>query len=275
MVAPFRLVAGDHAPVQQTSTTCGSASLTVARMLANPAFAQWVRDGIRKDARDGDVPDDGTEAQRFAAYEQVVASRTNAAGRRGSPPAAAVAAGPRHAAVGRAERARVRRRRPGGRLRRRVVPPARPRRVSSTRMPPSAPGCVPAVPRCSTSATPGRRGTSCSSCRRRGSRSSTSTSRRSVASSTCRSTPSSSAGSPSPAGTCPWAAVWADRRAIRPRMTCDREVAHEGTDCSFDSRWGQPMWAGAAPSVASSSCRTCSATSVTTPPTAIMIAATR
>ncbi|KRC85313.1 hypothetical protein ASE25_19970 [Terrabacter sp. Root85] len=85
MVAPFRLVAGDHAPVQQTSTTCGSASLTVARMLANPMFAQWIRDGIRKDARDGDVPDGGTEAQRFAAYEQVVASRTNAvvgAGRR-------------------------------------------------------------------------------------------------------------------------------------------------------------------------------------------------
>lgn len=85
MVAPFRLVAGDSAPVQQTSTTCGSASLTVARMLANPAFAQWIRDGIRKDAHDGDVPDARTEAQRFAAYEQVVASRTNAllgAGRR-------------------------------------------------------------------------------------------------------------------------------------------------------------------------------------------------
>jgi len=83
--APFRLVAGDHAPVQQTNTTCGSASLTVARMLANPAFAAWIRDGIRKDARDGDVPDAGTQAQRFAAYEQVVASRTNAlvgAGRR-------------------------------------------------------------------------------------------------------------------------------------------------------------------------------------------------
>jgi hypothetical protein len=85
VVAPFRLVAGDVAPVQQTSTTCGSASLTVARMLANPAFAQWIRDGIRKDAREGEVPDAGTEADRFAAYEQVVASRTNAvvgAGRR-------------------------------------------------------------------------------------------------------------------------------------------------------------------------------------------------
>ena len=77
MVAPFRLAAGDHAPVQQTRTTCGSASLTVARMLVNPAFAQWIRAGIRKDAREGDVPDAGTETQRFAAYEQVVASRTN------------------------------------------------------------------------------------------------------------------------------------------------------------------------------------------------------
>jgi hypothetical protein len=54
-------------------------------MLVNPAFAAWIRDGTHKDARDGDVPDGGTEAQRFAAYEQVVASRTNAvlgAGRR-------------------------------------------------------------------------------------------------------------------------------------------------------------------------------------------------
>ena len=79
MAAPFRLVAGDVAPVQQTSTTCGSASLTVARMLADPAFAQWVRDGIRRDARDGEVADAGTPTSRFAAAEQVVASRTNAA----------------------------------------------------------------------------------------------------------------------------------------------------------------------------------------------------
>jgi hypothetical protein len=77
VAAPFRLVAGDHAPAQQTGTTCGSASLTVARMLVNPAFAQWIRDGIRKDARDGDEPAGGTEEQRFADYEQVVAARTN------------------------------------------------------------------------------------------------------------------------------------------------------------------------------------------------------
>jgi hypothetical protein len=47
-------------------------------MLVNPAFAQWIRDGIPKDAREDDPPDAGTEGQRFAAYEQVVVSRTNA-----------------------------------------------------------------------------------------------------------------------------------------------------------------------------------------------------
>jgi hypothetical protein len=47
-------------------------------MLVNPAFAQWIRDGVHRDARDADVPDAGTESQRFAAYEQVVAGRTNA-----------------------------------------------------------------------------------------------------------------------------------------------------------------------------------------------------
>ena len=78
MAAPFRLAAGDHAPLQQTNTTCGSASLTIARMLVNPAFARWIRDGIRRDAREGDPPDPGTEAERFGAYEQVVMSRTNA-----------------------------------------------------------------------------------------------------------------------------------------------------------------------------------------------------
>lgn len=85
MAAPFRLVAGDHGPAQQTNTTCGSASLTIARMLVNPDFAEWIRHGIRRDARHGAVTDAGTEAQRFGAYEQVVASRTNAilgAGRR-------------------------------------------------------------------------------------------------------------------------------------------------------------------------------------------------
>ena len=78
MIAPFHLQAGDHVPVQQSTTTCGSASLTVARMLVNPTFARWIRLGLDKEARDDDVPDAGTEVQRFAAYEQVVARRTNA-----------------------------------------------------------------------------------------------------------------------------------------------------------------------------------------------------
>lgn len=77
MVAPFRLQAGDDAPLQQSSTTCGSASLTVARMLVNPAFGRWITTGLGKDARDDGVPDGRTTAERFAAYEQVVAGRTN------------------------------------------------------------------------------------------------------------------------------------------------------------------------------------------------------
>lgn len=79
---PFQLHTGDVAPVQQTATTCGSASLTVARMLANPAFAGWVARG--EGAPPGAV-DPGSEAARFAAYEQVVMARTNGlvgAGRR-------------------------------------------------------------------------------------------------------------------------------------------------------------------------------------------------
>ena len=78
MIAPFRLQAGDRVPVQQSTTTCGSASLTVARMLVDPSFARWIRLGVDKDAKDDDVPDAKTVEQRFAAHEQVVARRTNA-----------------------------------------------------------------------------------------------------------------------------------------------------------------------------------------------------
>jgi hypothetical protein len=76
VVVPFRLAAGDAAPVQQTSTTCGSASLTVARMLADPDFAQWVRFGVEREAEPGAARDTRPVADRFAAYEQVVARRT-------------------------------------------------------------------------------------------------------------------------------------------------------------------------------------------------------
>ncbi len=89
MVAPFRLSAGDPVPVQQSSTTCGSASLTVARMLVDPGFARWIRSGLPRDARGDAQPGPGTVESRFAAYEQVVASRTNAflgAGGRLQPP---------------------------------------------------------------------------------------------------------------------------------------------------------------------------------------------
>lgn len=71
MPVSFRLQLGDAAPVQQSSTTCGAACLTVARMLANPPFAEWMLEG------DVGLPRVSASA-RFAAYEQVVARRTNA-----------------------------------------------------------------------------------------------------------------------------------------------------------------------------------------------------
>lgn len=99
MGMPFRLQTGDPAPRQQSCTTCGSACLTVSRMLVDPAFAGWIRQGSGKDARgvgetgdrseDDEVPDSRTPIERFAAYEQVVARRTNAlvgAGGRWQPP---------------------------------------------------------------------------------------------------------------------------------------------------------------------------------------------
>lgn len=73
-VPPYRLHAGDSAPVQQSPTTCGSACLTVARMLVDPLFAGWILTG------DGPGPGaaDGTDvAERFAAYERIVHQRTN------------------------------------------------------------------------------------------------------------------------------------------------------------------------------------------------------
>ena len=80
MVTPFRLQSGDAAPRQQSPTTCGSASLTVARMLADPWFARWIRLGLARDAGEDAEPVpalDVTASERFAAYEQVVVGRTN------------------------------------------------------------------------------------------------------------------------------------------------------------------------------------------------------
>jgi hypothetical protein len=74
MSTGFQLRAGDQGPVQQSPVTCGSACLTVARMLVNPQFAQWIVTG--EGAR-GDAPEGATEGERFAAYERVVMKRTN------------------------------------------------------------------------------------------------------------------------------------------------------------------------------------------------------
>ena len=79
----YRLRAGDRGPVQQSPVTCGSACLTVARMLVDPLFASWIRTGS---PRLPGSPDGETEAQRFAAYERVVMRRTNALLGGGGPP---------------------------------------------------------------------------------------------------------------------------------------------------------------------------------------------
>ena len=70
----YRLRAGDTGPVQQSPVTCGSACLTVARMLVDPLFASWVRTG---EPNPPGAPSGATEAERFAAYERVVMRRTN------------------------------------------------------------------------------------------------------------------------------------------------------------------------------------------------------
>ena len=80
-MTPFRLQCGDVAPRQQSPTTCGSASLTVARMLTDPPFARWIGSGLGREASEDAGPPPALEvtaSERFAAYEQVVVSRTNA-----------------------------------------------------------------------------------------------------------------------------------------------------------------------------------------------------
>ena len=74
VVMAYRLRAGDTGPVQQSPVTCGSACLTVARMLVDPLFASWIRTGSPR--LPGSPPGD-TQAERFAAYERVVMRRTN------------------------------------------------------------------------------------------------------------------------------------------------------------------------------------------------------
>ena len=74
MSTGYRLRNGDVGPVQQSPVTCGSACLTVARMLVNPTFAHWITTGEGPRA---DAPPGATEQERFAAYEKVVMRRTN------------------------------------------------------------------------------------------------------------------------------------------------------------------------------------------------------
>ena len=71
---PFHLGRGDTGPVQQSSVTCGAASLTVARMLVSLEFGQWIVNGI--DPKGGPT-DSRSEAQRFAEQEREVMDRTN------------------------------------------------------------------------------------------------------------------------------------------------------------------------------------------------------
>lgn len=77
MAVPFRLQSGDRGPMQQSTTTCGSACLTVARMLVDPGFAQWIQEGVRREGMRGELPEGRDETERFAAHEQLVAGRTN------------------------------------------------------------------------------------------------------------------------------------------------------------------------------------------------------
>lgn len=74
MSTAYRLHAGDPAPQQQSQVTCGSACLTVARMLVDPLFARWILTG--EGPRPG-VPSGPDLASRFAAYERIVHRRTN------------------------------------------------------------------------------------------------------------------------------------------------------------------------------------------------------
>lgn len=74
MVEPFRIHLGDRAPVRQSQVTCGSTSLTVARMLVDPLFAREVVEG---GAHGCDLPGGNTRDGRLGAIERTVMARTN------------------------------------------------------------------------------------------------------------------------------------------------------------------------------------------------------
>lgn len=74
MTAPYRLVRGSSAPVQQSPTSCGAACVTVARMLVDAPFARWV---VAGEGQPVPGAEGGSEAERFASWERTVRQRTN------------------------------------------------------------------------------------------------------------------------------------------------------------------------------------------------------
>ena len=210
MVEPFRIHLGDRAPVQQSQVTCGSTSLTVARMLVDPLFAREVVEG---GAHGCDLPGGNTGDGRLAAIERAVMARTNSLvgpggrwqlpwpQRLGTPPW-----GARRELEDGAADVGARTRSPG------VVSAARSGSAATTAR--SANGCVRADQRSSTSGTGGCPGTSRSSSHRSPVRGSPCTTPRWAGSRSCRPTRSPAAGSGWPGGTCPGASSSRDR--IRP-----------------------------------------------------------
>ncbi len=77
MSAPraFRLAPGGTGPLQQSRVSCGAACLTVARMMIDPQLTAWILKGL---GGAGAEPDPRAPAERFAAQERAVLSRTNA-----------------------------------------------------------------------------------------------------------------------------------------------------------------------------------------------------
>lgn len=69
----LKLAAGDPGPLQQSGVSCGSACLTVARMMIDPELTRWILTGVGPGGR----TDSRSVATRFAEHEQLVLARTN------------------------------------------------------------------------------------------------------------------------------------------------------------------------------------------------------
>lgn len=73
-----------HPLVQPDSTTCGSSSLVMARMLNDPAYAMWITTGYNPETGETDPPREGESAadarsRRFGDEAEQMHDRTNAA----------------------------------------------------------------------------------------------------------------------------------------------------------------------------------------------------